>query len=59
MKVDDETVWHKCLTPTFPRRTIDGKWTINGQTWRRRRADGKWEYQQDDITSEEWVDRQF
>src|ERR1700733_7532169 len=50
----NETVWHKCRTPFFPRRTADGKWTFwHGQTWRRRTARG-WEYRQEEETDQEY-----
>jgi hypothetical protein len=56
----DEPLWHKCVTPLIPRRTINGKWAIEpGQTWRRKLPDGKWEYRQDDETVDEWLDRLF
>lgn len=52
-------IWEKAW-PLFPHRTVDGGWTSGcGQVWRRRRADNKWEYQQDEETYEEWLDRQW
>jgi hypothetical protein len=56
-----ETIWQKCHLPFFPRRMMDGRWTTSagGQVWRRKRQDGKWEYQQDEETVEEWLDRQW
>lgn len=54
----NESLWHKCKEPFFPRRTVDGGWTSAfGQTWRRRREDGRWEYKQDVETLEEFEDR--
>jgi hypothetical protein len=55
----DETIWHKCRSPLFHRRTVDGgKTSHNGQTWRRWR-NGRWEYRQDEETEEELLDRQW
>jgi len=52
--VIDKTIWHKCATPLWPRRLIDGTWsTPFGQAWRRRRND-RWEYRQDDETVEDF-----
>jgi hypothetical protein len=49
----DESLWHKCPSPVFPRRTVDGGWTEGwAQTWRRK-IDGKWQYRQDEETFEE------
>jgi hypothetical protein len=56
----DENIWHKCRSPLFWKRTIDGGWTdIFGQTWRRRGPDGKWQYRQDEETDDEWLWRQL
>lgn len=53
-----ETLWHKCRTPIFPRRTIDGSRTLYvGQVWRRKR-NGEWEYRQDAETMGDCEDRQ-
>lgn len=61
MMLQTETIWHKCRSPFFPRRTVDGGWTIEhlGQLWRRKRPDGKWEYRQDDETYEDQILRQW
>ena len=59
MNRETETLWHKCRSPFFMRRTVDGGWTSgHGQTWRR--WNGKrWEYRQDEETKEEWEARQW
>jgi hypothetical protein len=55
----DEMIWHKCRNPFLPRRTIDGGWTLGaGQVWKRK-VNGKWEYQQDEETMDEFLDRQW
>ncbi len=55
-----EDIWHPINRPFWPRRTVNGSWTIgNGQVWRRKRPDGKWEYQQDEEKFEDWTDRQI
>lgn len=50
--------WSK-YSPIFePKvRLADGKWSGNGQLWRRRSASGKWEYQQDTETVEDQMSR--
>lgn len=50
--------WSK-YSPIFePKvRLVDGKWSGNGQLWRRRNAAGNWEYQQDPETLLESLER--
>jgi hypothetical protein len=56
----ENSLWQKCRSPFFPRRTVDGGWTSHvGQTWRRTGPDGKWQYKQDPETWEEWDRRQY
>jgi hypothetical protein len=44
----DATCWHRCRSPFFPQRTVDGSWTCESrQTWRRMGEDGQWQYKQD------------
>jgi hypothetical protein len=52
-------IWHRCATPFFSRRMINGDRTEENekQVWRRRGPNGKWEYQQDPETAEEWTER--
>jgi hypothetical protein len=56
----DESLWHKCQSPFFSRRTVDGGRTTLGigQTWRRKK-DGRWEYKQDGDTLEEYAAKQL
>lgn len=52
-------VWHKCKTPFFRKRTVDGGWTGGmGQTWRRATANS-WEYHQEPETIEDFEARQY
>lgn len=50
--------WSK-YSPIFePKvRLADGKWSGNGQLWRRRSTAGNWEYQQDPETVEDQMGR--
>ena len=56
----NDNLWHKCELPIFPRRDVNGGWTIpgRGQVWRRK-INGRWQYKQDEETVEAWEDRQW
>jgi hypothetical protein len=50
-RLQDTTAWHKCRSPFFPQRTVDGSWTCEfHQTCRRMGEDGQWQYKQDEGT---------
>jgi hypothetical protein len=50
--------WQPCSL-IFPRRTIEGRWTLGeGQVYRRK-VDGKWQYKQDEEHYEDWLNSQW
>lgn len=54
-------VWQATKPPVWPRKTIHGRVVRGYRTvWRRRReSDGVWEFQEEDISMDEWCENHF